>query len=711
MAFLDLSPVGSEGLHTDRPPYQRKWSKLENLIFTKSGSWRSRPGMKKLQGSLPNIIAIGEPSLITEVPNPRSTTGSGGKIVTFSQTIYPTGLGVGGSGFTPVGAATDWEVLDDNPPDNFATLNRYTRALAVDTSTKPGFFLSKTAVSTEFENIDYVTVRGRVRITGGGPMTFRSGLGINVTETVPTSAFLNKTFTISGTGVHDYEVTATTDAGGNPIVAADVDDEELFLFLLTGAASAGNNFEADIINITVVGTRTEMAANVGLIGTSKVIVSNHALLEYQDHITAGYVDRKGSASLPTGRPMDSAILYGQIFAVNGEDQTYIFPNSSGNFYQLSGKPTGRTVASFAGRILVGWATSADGKTIPERMIFSVKGNGEDYTGVGSGLIDFLATPGGIVKLATFSDDLCMGYKEQGVWTIRRTGDDDIPFVPDVIDFETRCLALKTVKTTLTKDGAPIQLFLGRNALNGTSVFRTDGITVIDVGQGIHEFLNDPTVTNFSRLSFSFAEVDPGTGNYWLFISEGTNAHPNKAWVLDMRTYEWTSAALGYQFSTAGRWTLVGSVNTSPTGENKMALGKQQDGLAYVPDPTLIVDEAAPGWGAEVKETVTWETGDHRLTGTAQEQAVGYRLHVLYTAAADIVATISASIDGGVTYNTGNPYTLPGSTTEPLSYRVLDIKPIHGRRIHFRVVVIPALRTSAFEIAEMWVEAETAGTDA
>jgi len=706
VAFLDLSPVGSEGLHTDRPPYLRKWSKLENLVFTKGGSWRSRPGLDRLSGTIPTAIAAGVPSLIMEVPNPRSTTTSGGKIVTFTQTLFPTGND-NSNGFTPIGAATVWEAIDDNPPDNFTTR---VGAIAVDDT---NFVVTHTSVSTEFENIDAIVIHGRVRLTGTSPpVSFQVGLGTFQSEDLPLpTAFLSETFTISGTTPLDFAAIGTVSRStGAAFTVSELADN---LFLSIGVQNVIGPtiaFDVDYINMTVVGTRTEMAANTGLIGVSKVIVSNRALLEYNDLIPS-YIDRRGAAALPSAIPIDAAILYGQIFAVNGEDQTYIFPNSSGNWYQLAGKPTGRTVASFAGRILVGWATSAAGQTIPERVVFSVKGNGEDYTGVGSGLFDCLATPGGIVKLTTFSDDLCMLYKEQGVWTVRRTGDDDIPFIPDVIDFETRCIALKTVKTTLTKEGSPIQFFLGRNALNGLSIFRCDGVTVTDVGQGIQKFLNDSTITNFRRLALAFAEVDPDTGNYWLFIAEGNDAFPKRAWILDMRTYEWTSAALGYQFSTAGRWTLLNAAVTAPTGENQMILGKASDNLAYTPDSALIVDEVTPGLGNDTKETVTWETGDHRLSGTAHEQGIGYRLHMLYTAAASLAVNISASTDGGVTYSTKQFSILNGSSAEPLSYAVLDPLVSHGRRIRFKVEAIPDLRTSTFEISEMWIESESAGVDA
>jgi len=721
MAFLDLSPVGSEGLHTDRPPYLRKWSKLENLIFTKGGAWRSRPGLAKLGGTIPSAVAAGEPSLIMEVPNPRSTTTSGGKILTVSQTLFPIGVGAQpDNGFTPTGAATNWEALDDNPPDGYVTKSRAALSgIVVGTvpgrggSTTAQAYFNLTDVAAAFDTIDSFTIHGRVQLTGGGPINFRVGIGVGQPDVFPpelTSTVGEGAFVISGTASLDFSVTKTTNRAGGVLVAADLNDNELFIALTSGLGSSTQFFEIDWMNVVITGVQSEQLATTGLLGVSKVIVSDRALLEYND-ATPSYIDRIGASALPTARPMDGAILYGQIFAVNGENQTYIFPNSAGNFYQLSGKPTGRTVATLAGRILVGWATSADSKTIPERVIYSVKGNGEDYTGVGSGFFDLLATPGGIVKLATFSDDLCMAYKEQGVWTIRRTGDDDIPFVPDVIDFETRCMALKTVKNTLTKEGLPIQLFLGRNSLNGLSVFRCDGSTTVDVGQGIFKFLNDSATTTFNRLAHAFAEVDPDTGNYWLFVVEGTDTYPKRAWILDMRTYEWTSAALAHQYSTAGRWTLATVAGTFHGGENKMILGKASDNLAYKPDSTLITDAITPGLGADVKETVTWETGDYRLSGTAQEQAIGYRLHLLYTAAADVAATISASKDGGVTYNTGQPYTLKGSTTEPLSYRVLDILPIQGRRIRFKVEVVPALRTSAFEIAEMWIGTETAGEDA
>jgi len=180
--------------------------------------------------------------------------------------------------------------------------------------------------------------------------------------------------------------------------------------------------------------------------------------------------------------------------------------------------------------------------------------------------------------------------------------------------------------------------------------------------------------------------------------------------MDMESFEWTSAVLAFQYSTAGRWTL-GDANTAPTGEHKLIVGKASDNLAYKLDYDSVADDITPGLGSATNETIVFETGDHRLSGDVQNQSIAYRMHVIYVAQDNITATVSASNNGGVTFNTGQAYSLTGAVGDDLRYKVLDIVPIEGRRVRFKLSIAPSSGAAVTEVPEMWIEAQPTSENA
>lgn len=728
--YFDFSPVTGKGLHTDLPSYQVQWAKLKNFLFRR-GHLVSRPVGVALVGPLSTVEAS-MPRVITTVLNPRSST-TGGKTEWLKQTYRPTGTEPCTLAFTAVGAPTLHEALDDNPPDDGATLARL--VIAASGTGTGNFYLTRGDI-TPMDVIDHVVVRARVRFSSAAnTRTARVRLGLASCDSVEQ---VSRVFDIPGGNFawHDlHAVLPSADAlqnvitgfgdgdsayaGGGPWTTAILntvlitDRPQLFMRtdFLAGGTAAGN-FEVDYIAMDVVGWETDSPGASGIIGANRIFINSHGFERYDNDVLTSVA---GSVVLPTGENFDHAQLYGQLYVVNGVDQTYRYPNSSNVFEQFSGRPTGRTIAVFANRILLGWTT--DGTTIvPERVIHSAINDGQDYTSPTAGHFDVLITPGGIVKLAPLSDDVCALYKEVGVYTLRRTGDDIIPMVPDPVDMQTGCLAMRSVQTTIGPTGTPIQFFLGRNPVDGISVFRFDGSTVVNVGQGLATFLRNDA--NLDLIQYSFAAIDPDSGTYWLWVPEGAVRYPTKAWLMDVRTNEWTEATFTHRYSAAGVWPLRTSPSPQPSGTPTFIWGRVEDGFLYKVSSTVGGDDddsdgTVKEFNISSVQNPVLETGDLRLT-EPQLQVLPYSIHIMYHDRGEVKCTVDVSTDGGKTFNTALSKKL-GTTAADNSilYAVLDDTVAQGRRIRFRLTFSAWEGTtrSRVDIVEAWIKFETGGDDA
>lgn len=728
--FFDFSPVAAKGLHSDQPSYQVQWTKLQNFMFRR-GHLISRPGTTNIVARPLSTVEGSIPQVIAEIYNPRINSGDGETLWTF-QTKRPSSDGVCTTGFVPIGAATISLATDDDPPDNGATLARY----VIVANTAARFYLNYTDFSAAFVSIDQIIVRARVRLTDAGYTgTVAVRLGLASCDTVGQVTQLRSIKLGSTTGwidIHAALPTADVISGsdafnpgddgygsGGPWTLDVLNDPagsrpQMFLQAVFPAAPVGaGNFEVDYIAVDLVGVKTETPASGGIVGVDRLYVTSHSFERLVDETfdTTGFENIRGTVALPTGESFDHAQLFGQIYLTNGVNQMYRYPAAGNVFEQFAAKPFGRTIASFANRILLGWTDDA-GTTVPERVIYSALNDGNDYTAASAGFFDLLATPGGLVKLLQLSEDFCSAYKEEGVWIIRRTGDDSIPFIPDVIDAQTACLAFRTVKTTITPTGTPIQLFLGKNPVDNVSVFRFDGSTVTNVGRGLAKFLQDDA--NHTFLQYSFAAIEPTSGTYWLFIPVGSKVFPDKAWVLDIRTEEWTEVKLSHAQSAAGTWKLKTTTPPQPRGRETFILGRVLDGRPYKIDYTLATDMDQPGENAVpvVVPAYVLETGDLRLT-EPQLQSLPYVFHLMYHDRGRVSVALDVSTDGGVTFNAALSVTLGTAGADgSLLYARLDDNVIQGRRIRFRLTFTAVAGVmSPIDIVEAWVEFETGGDNA
>jgi len=452
------------------------------------------------------------------------------------------------------------------------------------------------------------------------------------------------------------------------------------------------------------------AESQNLIGTSRLYLTTRSFLRLDDETSgSGFTNVQGAVTVPTAFPYDWAVLYGQAYFVNGRNQTWFYPTAGNVFGQLAGKPTGRTIAAFGGRIMLGWVTEGANIT-PERVQWSDLNDGQVYIGASSGFFDTLASPGGVVKLLPLSESLCGLYKQVGIWNTRLTGDDSVPFIPDLIDGETGCLSSATVKATISPNGTPIHYFLGWNPKVGTSVFSFDGSQVVEVGQKISPRLQDNM--RHSHVTYAHAAIDPEAGLYWLFVPEGTEVYPRKAWVMDLSTGEWSEETSTHAYSAAGQWSLVTA--KSPQGKLTLIGGRFDDAHVYKLGYSTAVDAAQLDAGSSetfatkfVTPSIVVETGDLRYT-EPQLHTLAYRVHVTFVDRGSFTCAVAVSTDGGITFNTALTETLGGGAAGRYLTEILDVTAAHEKRIRFRFTFTPANDAAFIELAEVVLETQTGG---
>lgn len=460
--------------------------------------------------------------------------------------------------------------------------------------------------------------------------------------------------------------------------------------------------QLDFLAIDVQGAT--VAANLGydrLFSTA----NKHYRLAADGVGAASFTDVTNSVAVttPSVVPLDYAVLYGQVYLVNGVDATRVYPNGSSVYTSLTTnnsdgatKLTGRTVCQHGNRILYGWTTE-DTTVTPERVAYSKFNDGSTHNDVSAGDFDLLDTSGGVVKLIPINEDIVAALKEEGVYNLIKTGQAAFPYRRDLIDPFTGCVAKMTAKQVLLNGTSGI-LFLGENAnQKGLNVYFFDGGQVTPVGNPIARKLEEDA--NHRVVPFSFAEVDPNTGTYWLFVAEGCDGLlPNSAWVLNLENGAWTRAEFPFHVTCAGQWTLLADPDQSTGTGQKAIRGKRTFMLGTdravpmygTPEVTSdsIYATLVPGYsglGRKAFESVI-ETGD--LIRPNNVQVASYRLHMTFTQVnVAFRVVVSSSEDGGKTFNTEQEYQLGPSTdltTGQKRFIYADLTPSHSHVVRYRI---------------------------
>jgi len=548
-------------------------------------------------------------------------------------------------------------------------------------------------------------------------------------------------------GIIDIDPAENNPFTGSPWVAADITAGQWILeavdnavnykidkvgMYVFGVATSEPGVFVDYLAIDVLEVDADAAADHLIAGKDAWFVTT---TQYLQITTPNFNDVGGAVPAITSgpRPLDHTTLYGQVYVVNGVDDTRRYPTAGGIFEALStnlngANPiTGRCVEAFADRILYGWVNE-NGTVTPERIAWSNFQNGGDHSGTSAGDLDLLDTPGGVLALGVLTEDSCTAVKEAGVYILRRTGNSLIPFIRDVIDFYTGIVAPRTLQTVVSPEGNTVQLWLGFSPAKGLNVFMFDGSQVRAIGDEIHKELRDDT-NPMSLASNAFAEIDPQNAGYWLSVPTGDALLPTSGFFYSLRSGQWYPFDLeGFTTSCAGIWTLPEDTGfTLVTGGVPTLVVGTKMGYPFKADPTVSFDVTTDGGVDLLTEDVTGgrlknhfsstiETGDLGFAGSDgfQLNVICKRIYLVYKDTGTFTVDVSASRDGGVTFNTTKSYTLGGGDDESIHTVPLDIEPIEGRRIRFKLDFAQSNQqdetnySEDFKLLEAWVEWEASG---
>lgn len=534
-----------------------------------------------------------------------------------------------------------------------------------------------------------------------------------------------------------------------------------------GVVTSNQNFDITSLVADVYGTVNKDSTNQSDMSHDRLYFGTHGAFRLDNEavglatqLSTGWTDVTGSIpnlTTPGDMPLDWAVLFGQCFVVNGQQNTFFYPNGSNVFDQITDNTTGKTVASFADRLIYGWVKDGvSGKVTPERIAFSARNDATDWTGVLAGDFDLIQTPGGVVKLEPLTEDLLVAYKERGIYNIRQTGNFVAPLQPDLVDSETECLAKRSVQRVITEDGAPYHIFFGRNPTSGVTVYGYNGQQLMDLGKPIARNILSESDPNTWHKAHS--AVDPQTNTYWLFIANYADAAtnvvdqdssnnaegvPETAWVMDLRTGAWTRAVFPFNVSCAGTWPFNFFIlsRTNP-GSSDLGLGRlgasgnrlvmtdlRSNSLKYA-DPESPFDDFRSAaatirrkdnvamTGSDFNRTASSrkgiyaviETGDYRLS-SAQLHNILYRLHIYGPNRGPVHVIAATSTTGGTNYQDyheqswGNP--VAAST---YLHSILELDGVEGRRHRVQLVYQPLEDELAgvLDINEMILQFEVAG---
>lgn len=536
---------------------------------------------------------------------------------------------------------------------------------------------------------------------------------------------------------------------------------------INGTVSGATEVQVDTINAYVSGFTTS-ALGDGLIDKIRLFSSSLNHFRNDDDTTFPTItDVTNSVPLNStgvGWPVQHAVLYGQVYLVNGVDPTVYYPDGSNTYSELSTNNadgatvlTGRAIAAFAGRIFYGWVMD-NGTVTPERVAYSQIRDGSTHNHISAGDFDLLDTPGGVVALIPLDETLMAALKEKGIYTIRHTGNATIPFIRDVVDFQTSCLGSKTAVRVQRPDGSPVVLFLGENPTDGLNVYAFDGNKVMPVGNQIAEKLRED-MNRHAALITAHAAMDPRTNTYWLFIPEDTDGFPQQAWVMSLVTGEWTRAEFPWDVYCSGNWHLpdlvylgdsasqevIGGIERLMLGAGRNAtplagvdfravdeIGHPSSDNSVLTNPE-VRDDFTQGGRSRSVYTAKMTTGD--LVKPGDMDSVSYRIDILWkSVAVGLRVSVDVSEDGGNSWNTAivtylDQPTDVDATLPPLvdgwQHSHLDLTPTSAPVVRYRIQIGDASPTydgstamsvntlaqeMPFEIGDMWLTIESGADD-
>lgn len=439
-------------------------------------------------------------------------------------------------------------------------------------------------------------------------------------------------------------------------VDADVDGFEVGFYFsaYSEGASGATVFRIYQLYVTVVGeVNTASGPNTKIMVVSQGFQALNESLDTWSDISGS----TSSPAQPTKRRWDWTEHANILYFANGSDDLYFYPISGGSTMdELTGKPTGRCIATFGQRLVIGdylesSVRNYDGIRWPNVTDMT------DWSGGDAGNLDLDETPGRLVALVPIAEKatsfigVLVGLKRQGLYHIETDATD--VFKKRLMVGSVGCYAVNTAIRTVL-EGRDVVAFLGHEG-NQINILAWDGNNIIPLGDPVKNEIADEI--NWDEVENAFAGHDHVGGNLVFAIATGSNDYPTKAWVYNVERKTWKVWDLP-EVTTFGVWKV--------NGQWQQVVGKS-DRRSYKFDVTAVDDQGSAAITQEFR------TGALVLD---QEQpwrrTTIYRAYVWYRSRGTTTLTTDVSTDGGTAYDTSVSTTLDSDNDDDGSLKLAKV---------------------------------------
>jgi hypothetical protein len=359
------------------------------------------------------------------------------------------------------------------------------------------------------------------------------------------------------------------------------------------------------------------------------------------------------------------------FSFTGWNDTVVFTNDTGHLgvvefstgvpvvSLLTNSPLNVThITTFSKRII---ASKVDG------VYWCVKGDNTDWSGLGSGYEDFLASPGGVLEgqagVVPITDQLAFVIRSNSIRSMRPTQDFDAPFEFEELYANVGSVSPMTIART--RNGA---IFVSRD-----SVVLANAQGVQDIGKPIRRSLSfKPTSLRYASGAF-----DPRENTYRLIMQDSSGN--NKSWRYNLEQDIWTKDNLKFEPRSVSFTRLTQAktvdeifdiVDDVEDAIDDFGLVENVAGAIYTSTirsgPRFVlrdsIDAAATTMrdvddtGGTVPSGFRFETG-YILAAKPFDKTELLYVDIEYESSHDIIGKLDYSIDGGATWKPFSTRTL------------------------------------------------------
>ena len=294
-----------------------------------------------------------------------------------------------------------------------------------------------------------------------------------------------------------------------------------------------------------------------------------------------------------------------------------------NFSTLSGTPPiAQDIVLFDNRPVV-WNTTdvSTGTKFAQRLQWPVKGDPEDWTGIGSGVEDIIDMMGEGTRLFA-EDGRMIAASTKQIWELAES---DAPFI-----FRKRPLS---TKVGIPFARASVQTPAGIFFLNNDyMVYRLQGGQLEPIGKQIQRELR----TNLKDFTTAFMGWHATAQQVTLYYTETSGNSPERGFTFNTENSTWTPQAFGNAVTAGFEARVANSLVETLVASDGTALSYSTSAISdgWVSAGELVRSEAVFGGF---------------YTDSPNREVFNDEIRLTYTANSGSSLTVEVSLDGGATY--------------------------------------------------------------